>query len=147
MLGFGSLLGTGWGGRLCLLWLPGKRRLFIALQRSVTNLTSTDQKSSMACYFAVFLLTSLSAPDAHRGQVNLLDWLKWTFLTGSSGFTPKEPTHPLAVNVLSFLCLTLYIAFGWWYFISWTFCDYTASSKKKMCKLKLICFKTDQWFL
>ena len=73
---WGSVAFWAQGGRgLCLLWLPGKRRLFITLQKSVTNLTSTDQKSLMACYFAVFLLT----PDAHRGQVNLLDWLLWLY--------------------------------------------------------------------
>ena len=43
------------------------------------KLTSTDQKSLMACCFRFFLLTSLSAPDAHRGQLNLLDQLLWLY--------------------------------------------------------------------
>lgn len=87
------------------------------------RLTSIDQKSSMACCFSGFLLTSLSAPDAHRGRSGGPSW------PAPLALHPEmEPTHPLAVNVLSFLCLTPCVAFWWWYFISWTFCEYTASS-------------------
>lgn len=132
MLGFGSLLGTERGG-LCLLWLPGKRRLFIALQKSVTDLTSTDQTSLMACCFFV---DQPVCPRCTQGSGEP-SWL------APLALHPKNPP----IHWLWMCCLFCVshscVAFWWWYFISWTFCEYTASSKKKkkVCKLNLICFK------
>lgn len=85
------------------------------------KLTSTDQKSLMACCFCFFVDQPV-CPRCTQGSGEP----SWP---APLALHPKmEPTHPLAVNVLSFLCLTLCVAFWWWYFISWTLCEYTASS-------------------